>query len=199
MVTSNQQRMANCTSFKGDKRWERFPTIELAKIHETLSAISPQAITEFLKFYGTIKVTNGTYSHIIKGKQILYQLITGCTNGRIPGVSYSTYRRIYERVWRKSIKKINEWVEKWMKILSSQEIRFLYARIHNKSDFKHVTMFIDGKDFVRKLNDLRADKELSANQKSSLTSRKNDFQNGGKVVFLDDIKMMPVAISKIWM
>ena len=67
-----------------------------------------------------------------------------------------------------------------------------------KKEYNHVTLLIGDKDFLTVLNDLRSDKKLSTNNKSSLTSRKNNYKNGGKVVFLDDVKLNSVAISKIY-
>ena len=89
------------------RRYLDYSIDNLNLVHSVLSVLSPTAITEFLKLYGTVKRCSGTAPHITKGKLILYQLIDGSTNNDIPGVPYSTYRRIYEMFWRKSVKKIN--------------------------------------------------------------------------------------------
>jgi hypothetical protein len=72
-----------------------------------------------------------------------------------------------------------------------------YSHLYNSNPFKAVTLLIDGKDFVTALTELKNEKRLTKKGKSTLTSYKNNFKNGGKVVFLDDSRMMPIAISKM--
>lgn len=165
--------------------------IELEKINEI-------AVNEFLLMFGEISITHGIFPHIMKGKMILYQLLSGTSSSCIPGIEYSTFRRIYKAIWMENKKIINDWCNDWMVKLSTPEIRSLYSRLYNPKQFKTVTLFIDSKDFVTVLNDLRSEKRKTKNGKSTIISRKNGWKHGGKIVFLDDIKMNPVCQSRMW-
>lgn len=181
----------------GRREYKQNPE-DLIEIHNALSTLHRIAVMEFLKMYGNSTNCSGTMDKIVKGKMILYQLIEGCSNGDVPGVSKSTYRRIFDSFWKGNSELIEEWFNSWITRFSTPEIRALYAKVNNLEPFKHVTMMIDGKDFVQCLSDLRNERKKTKNGKSSLTSHKNNFKNGGKVVFLDDIRMNPLMISEIY-
>jgi hypothetical protein len=167
-------------------------------LNSTLCNLHEVVVMEFLKVFGTIQISHGLFSHLIKGKMILYQLLSGESSTSIPGIEYSTYRRLYKEVWLKNSAVWSNWCGSWMEVLSTPEIRMLYSRVHSPELFKTVTMFIDSKDFVTILNDLRAEKRKTRNNKSTLISRKNGWKHAGKIVFLDDIKMNPIAQSRMW-
>ena len=71
----------------------RYGTIEEEEelhLNELISILHPAAIMQFLKLFGCLGTCSGTImKHIYKGKAILYQLVTGCSNDEVPGIPSS--------------------------------------------------------------------------------------------------------------
>ena len=176
-----------------------YPTQEdLEKIFKSVGKLNSIAINEWLKFFGTLGDLPGPYPNTYKGLAILYQLCKGAINTDIPLLPLSTYSRIYSKVWTKNFDLIEKWCDDWWAIFTTPDIRYLYSFINNPNNYKHITMFIDGKDFIKILSNLRQEKKYTKNRKSTLISRKNSWKNGFKVVFLDDCKGYPVSMSKVY-
>lgn len=167
------------------------------EINSRIKILSNSALCAFFHLFNEININYGGVSHSTKAKLVLYQLITGINNYDMPVLSEPTLRRMQKTIWKDNWSKIDSWANEWMKILSTSRIRALYATIYNPPTFKSVTMFIDGKDFVTILSDLSNEKKRTKNGKSNLISRKNNFKNAGKIVFLDDIKLNPLALSEM--
>ena len=166
-------------------------------VNKELSKLHGNAVTEFLKLFGSLPEHPSPLKNIDKGKLLLFQLLSGSTSKSIPNCPYSTYREIYKTFWRENKDKIQQWCDSWVSILSTPEIRLLYASIHNSEPFKGVTMLIDGKDFITHLNNLDDELKRTENGVRTTISRKLNWKNGGKIVFLDDIKMNPIMISRM--
>jgi hypothetical protein len=63
-----------------------------------------------------------------------------------------------------------------MEIFSNVTVRVLYAKLNNPERFSHVTLFVDGKDFLAKLSNLKSEKKLNpSSNKSNLLSHKLSF------------------------
>lgn len=169
---------------------------DLAKIHDSINLISRIAITEFIKLYGETSPKRSYIPYVWKAKLILYKLITGESSHLIPTISYTSFRRIEREFWDAG-DVIDNWSKEWMGKLSTPHIRLLMARIKNPDSFKMITMLVDGKDFIITLNELKSEKRRTKNNISTLISHKNNYKNGGKVIFLDDIAMNPIAISRM--
>lgn len=170
---------------------------DLQNVNEKLSILQPAALLEYFKMFNQIKIKHSLVPHDIKAKLILFQLLDGCPSHELPIVTSPTFRRIYDKVWTKHANYINNWIEDWLLRLSTPELRVLHSHLYNPNPFKSVTMFADGKDFVTALTGLENEKKLTKNGKSTLTSAKNKFKNGGKVIFVDDSRMMPISFSKM--
>lgn len=169
---------------------------EYEEIHSELSKLHPIAVMEFLKLYGECQPKRSFIPSIWKGKLILYRLITGKSSHCMPLLSYPSYRRVEEEFWKNS-SLIKKWASNWLKCLSDPTVRAIFSRLNNPNPFKAVTIFADGKDFVTTLNELKIERKKTKKGKSTLLSRKNGFKNGGKIIFVDDVDIYPIAVSRV--
>ena len=168
----------------------------LLTLHEIFCVLHPVAIMEFLKLFGSFGQFAGPFREIDKGKVVLYQIIQGAASTKLP-IPISTYRNIYLKFWVKKEKKIDEWAAWWMDRFSNPQLRLLYAHIYNPPLFKSVTMLIDGKDIPQILSRTSNEYRPNRSGKSNLMSRKNNWVDGGKIVFLDDVRGFPISMSRV--
>jgi hypothetical protein len=152
----------------------------LKMVKETLlhgDTIHPIAIMEFLKFYSELHdlCKGGKYSRITKAISLVYQLKVGCGMNKLK-IPASSYREHYIEFWEGYANEIHNWCDEWMEIFSNVTVRVLYAKLNNPERFSHVTLFVDGKDFLAKLSNLKSEKKLNpSSNKSNLLSHKLSF------------------------
>ena len=161
--------------------------------YELSELLHPFAIKIFLLFFGTFKESEGPYLCLEKGICILYQQAKGLANTQLP-IPDKTFWEIQSNFW-KQVNKIDTWCKSWFKKLSNNTVRVLHAKLFNPDRFKNVTLFVDGKDIVIKLNKIKNEYRTTINGKSNLISRKNSWKKGGKQQEIMDVRNMTIGLS----
>lgn len=180
-----------------EKRPHRHSIKELTTIqnikNEMIELLHPFAIKIFLLFYGNFKETDGPYLNLEKGICILYQQLQGLANTELP-IPEKTFWSIQDKFWSHE-KEIDFWCKSWFKKLSNYKVRLLHAKLYNPPRFKNVTLLVDGKDVIQKLNKIKNEYRETVNGKSNLISRKNSWKNGGKQQEIMDVRNMTLGLS----
>jgi hypothetical protein len=135
---------------------------------------------------------------------VMYQITEGLSHEVIGQfIKTSTYRRIFEHLFgdgsntevEEKRKKCEKWCNKWFDRFSTDEIRSIYAKLHNPEILKAITSLIDGKDYVIQLQNIQKELRQTENDKSNLISRKNrkcsSWLNAAKTVNLITIEGYP--------
>jgi len=146
--------------------------------------------------------TFGPFRTLEKGILVLYQMINGLANSDLP-IPESSYYLIQNDFWehcntnkdQNILKKKINWCSNWFRFASNAIVRILHSRVHNPPRFKHVTLLVDGKDIVTKLQLIANEYEQTKNGKSNLISRKNKWKNGGKQQELMDSRGQTLFLS----
>lgn len=115
---------------------------------ELLDKLGYTAIFFFLTKLYTNKEYPGPYFEVEKGLYIIYHLVSGATSKTIKkNLPYSTFYSFYKNFWIENYTNLNKYVDKCLQnMFSNIKIRVYSAKIKNPTNFKNITLLLDGHD-----------------------------------------------------
>jgi hypothetical protein len=115
---------------------------------ELLDKLGYTAVFFFLTKLYTHKEYPAPYLEVEKGLYLIYHLISGITSKYIKrNLPYSSFYAVYKNFWIDNYTNLNKYVDLCLlKMFSTIKIRVYSALIKNPSNFKNITLMLDGHD-----------------------------------------------------
>lgn len=156
-------------------------------VSENLSSIT---VSLLMKFFSQLDELPSPYKNSHKYLCLIYQLLSGRPNSEVY-MPQTSYYDIYKKFYVSYHDDINIWIDYFFKhCFSNIKLRILYGHLYNPVLFESVTMMMDSKDIVCLLSDRSNEEELTANEVSTIISRKNNWRSAGKTNFIYAVKVI---------
>jgi hypothetical protein len=150
-------------------------------VSENLSSIT---VSLLMKFFSQLDELPGPYKNSHKYLCLIYQLLSGKPNTEVY-MPQTSYHDIYKKFYVGYHDDLNIWIDYFFKnCFSNEKLRILFGHLNNPYLFESVTMMMDSKDIVCLLSDRSNEEELTANEVSTIISRKNNWRSAGKTNFI---------------